>query len=441
MDRRRSSERLTRGGICLLFLFCSLIPSHYVYFHSAGWLAKLGSLLPMVPAGLSLAISLLAGRQLLYGHWAFPGVAVAAGLVVATGVVGGAGSEVPLTSVSREIYYLLTGALLGIVASTGAVRSERVSGLLWFMSGVAALAAAYGVFEFLTGTNPIWGRFYTADSPRYAGFAKTAVIFGNRIKGSVGHPGSFGVYLSLCLPAAVSVALGSKGGKRLSAWACVGMIGTGLLLTFTRGAWLGGFVAMLVYFSRYAVRHLAIAAVVVVVFAASVLSVDKVWDTLKARRTVAQIQNYERDPRGMAYLQVGDMAQARPFLGVGTANYRYIAGRFGDYDDSPDSMYLRVLAENGIVGTTAFVGLFVMLLSTLHRIEGRLRTAGRTRDATCVWAIFAAVCGFAAALVLNDVLYFTLTRVTFWLLVGAGLALGADLPPPGPPSLEGRGEH
>jgi hypothetical protein len=426
MDRRGSSEGLALGGICLLFLFCSLVPSHYVYFLGEGWLGALGSLLPMVPAALSLAIGLLAVRRLWEGGRSIAGVAAAVGLVVATGVIGGAGSEVPLTSVTREIYYLLTGAVLGLAIAAGAASGERTPDFLWSVTLVAALVAAYGVFEFVSGTNPIWGRFYTADSPRYAGFAKAAVLFGDRIKGSVGHPGSFGVYLSLCLPVTVAVALESKGGKRLVGWICVGVIATGLLLTFTRGAWLGGFVAMLVYFSRYALRHLAIAVVVAVVFAAGMLSVDKVWDTLKNRGTVAQLQNFERDPRGVAYRQVGDIVQAQPFFGIGTANYRFLAERFGDYDDSPDSMYLRVLAENGIVGTTAFVGLLVALLSTLHRIEGRLRTAGRTRDATYVWAVFASVCGFAAALVLNDVLYFTLTRVTFWLLVGAGLALGVE---------------
>ena len=185
---------------------------------------------------------------------------------------------------------------------------------------------------------------------------------------------------------------------------------------------------MLVYFSRYALRHLALAAIVVALFAGGLLSVDKVSDTLERRRTIVQLRNFERDQRGVAYRQVGNMVQAHPFTGVGTANYRYLARKFGDYDDSPDSMYLRVLAENGVVGATAFIGLLVVLLSTLRRIEGRLRSVGRSRDASYVWAVFASSCGFATALILNDVLYFTLTRVTFWLLAGTGLAIGADLP-------------
>ncbi|MDA0745854.1 MAG: O-antigen ligase family protein [bacterium] len=418
---------LLRGGMCLLFFFVSFVPHRYLLVYGTGSVEMVVNNLAWLPSVFAAGLCLLAFYDRERRHFSHSALFLPVGVCLVLNLLGAVGAEVPGLGLSREMYYFLTGALLGLLAFQGFQGRVHAERFLVFLFAVSACVAGYGIFEFIAGYNPLWGHVFREENVRYAQFAQDAALFGRRIRATVGHPVFLGAYLLLCLPVGVSVAAGRKGPLRLLCWIGVGIVSTALLLTFSRGAWIGAVVAGIVYFRQLAFRHIALVGAVLVVFLAGMLSFDRVWNTLEGRGTVAQLMRFKEDPRGVAYLQVAGMIQDRPFGGIGTAHYRYLAGRYQDYDDTPDNMYLRLIGENGIVGFGALLALFVFVFKVIKHGEDRYISLRQFKQANLCRGILASVCGFWVDLITCDALYFSLTRITFWVLVGVGYALAQEM--------------
>jgi O-antigen ligase len=195
----------------------------------------------------------------------------------------------------------------------------------------------------------------------------------------------------------------------------------GLTLTFTRGAYVAGIVSLLVYGAHHRRHTINIVAAGVICLVVAMMSIDRVWDGLAGRDTMNQLENFRTDQRGLAYAHAAAMFRDSPLLGVGVGHYRISARRHGDFNDTPDNMYLRMIAERGIVGLTMTSLLFAVLIS-------RLRTAVRSEQAgpstrAVTYAVLASLIVFWISCLTCDVLLFPLTRIQFWMIVGAGLAL------------------
>jgi O-antigen ligase len=216
----------------------------------------------------------------------------------------------------------------------------------------------------------------------------------------------------------------------------------GLLLTFSRGAWVGVGAGAAVYGglrvgiggrrnptasgSVLRFRDVVRAVVAVAVFITLLLSFDKVSKTLAERGTLEQMKAFKTDPRGVAYAQAAGMVMDHPLLGTGTAHYRYLAKRYGDYDGTPDNGYLRILAENGILGLGAMIAVFAALLKGLFRCVRE--ATGPDFRASLAAVLAASFSGFYVDMITCDALQFPLTRLTFWMLAGVAMSLGHRQP-------------
>jgi hypothetical protein len=155
-------------------------------------------------------------------------------------------------------------------------------------------------------------------------------------------------------------------------------------------------------------------------------SIDRVWSTLESRGTIGQIQRFATDQRGIAYRQATAILVAQPLLGVGTGLYRFAGGRVGDWNDTPDNMYLRLLAEHGIAGLAAAIVLFAAIINVIHVARRSLYARGCVLEADLCLAVMAGMAGFLVDMITCDALYFPLTRVSFWIVSGLGLAVAGQ---------------
>ncbi len=274
------------------------------------------------------------------------------------------------------------GIYLFVVNAIGR-REAKVLVLLILLAGISQ--ALLGIYQFFGRVGPegflLFGRFM-------------------RAHGTFEQPNPYGGYLGLVLPLAYSLAFGAKGeGRReegftlysllltpylLTALATMGLILmlTALLMTWSRGAWLGfmaAFIVMNAVRSRRAAILFALGLIllslVIVMGGLQLLPMaitQRFLDFLPFLGGV-DIRQVEVTPANfavverLAHWQAGwDMFSEHPWLGVGIGNYEPVYPAYAlPYWDEPlghaHNYYLNIAAEAGLVGLSAYLALWVAI--------------------------------------------------------------------------------
>jgi O-antigen ligase len=117
-----------------------------------------------------------------------------------------------------------------------------------------------------------------------------------------------------------------------------------------------------------------------------------------------------------------------PVLGVGLGNYSV---NYQDYSRAigldtrrtprtPASLYMELLSEQGVVGTTIFAFLLVLIFRELRSARRNFRLSGMRDEAFMVTAVFAGFAGYMISAIFKNSAYSN----AFWVLVGIALAAG-----------------
>ena len=293
--------------------------------------------------------------------------------------------------------------LLTLYALRGA--TWRLGGLVVCLLLAPALTALIGIGQFWFGIGP-----------------ESFAIGGGRVRayGTIGQPNSFAGYMNQAWPLAVGVALTALAtpwidtSRRrhlitLAAAAAAALTGAALLVSFSRGGWVGALGGMIVLILaggrlmpsqlRMGVRQLMVGTVgglllllllggggllpaAVVQRAASLVGNLRIFDARGADITPANFAVVER----MAHLQAAwNMLQQHPLLGVGPGNYTIAYETPPRPDQPPMSVhpwyesrghahnyYLHIAAEAGLLGLCAYLLLVGALVLQALRA---LRTA------------------------------------------------------------------
>jgi putative inorganic carbon (hco3(-)) transporter len=201
----------------------------------------------------------------------------------------------------------------------------------------------------------------------------------SRVAGTLGHPNKLAVFLNmlLLLNLAMLFAAPSRRARRLLL-VPMAIMGVAMLLTFSRGGWLGltlGGGLTLFWCLFRIVRHRTLTAVILLVAAGAVLVT-----TFAAVPAVRQ--RLFEDDYGTAALRV-PMSQVavnimahHPWLGVGLNNYTAVSKQ---YDNSFDwvsyafhrpvhNEFLLIGAEQGVIVLALFLAILGRMLFYLYRI-------------------------------------------------------------------------
>jgi len=242
------------------------------------------------------------------------------------------------------------------------------------------------------------------------------------------HPNTAGYLFAMSLPLAMFVATASTGWWRaVSVVSCASQM-FALVLTFSRGAWLGWTAAML--YLAVALRRWKYLTALMIVAASGILVSPSLQDRLASvTRPRDDLAIRERLQRFTSAFQLG---MDHPILGVGYGRGRlkeslrpYLKGTI--LEDSPvlhtHNVYVELFAETGLVGLLAYLWL---LGHTLLRLR---RAARRREGSERLWG-FALSASWIAAIVtgLGDIPFFHHeTRIFFFTLLAlAHMDAGAD---------------
>jgi putative inorganic carbon (HCO3(-)) transporter len=291
-------------------------------------------------------------------------------------LAGGGATSYPL-AIKETLKWVLL--VLAYIFTRVTIRDDRaVRAVLTALFVAGAGQALWGVIQFVLGIGP----------PAFAigGFM--------RAYGNFGQPNPFAGYLGTILPLALAMVLVPHPGRfRAVALLAVALTGLGILLSLSRGAWLGlaiSVAVMLVAWSQRArglvLPFTVMVAIVIVlgmfnilppILANRITSVTDNFGVFDVRTVTLTSENFAVVER-MAHWQAGwAMFVDHPFLGVGPGNYPAL---YPNYYIPPweaalghaHNYYLNMAAEAGVPGLLA---LLLVLFLAFRGLRRRLRVA------------------------------------------------------------------
>ena len=235
----------------------------------------------------------------------------------------------------------------------------------------AALVSLYGVYQYVTGSSVMAEAW--VDSEMFASISGRAVS-------TLENPNMLGEYLILLIPLAVGMFIGyGEGLRRIPALFCVGCMGVCLLMTWSRGAWLGLIGAALLFlfiWHRRAVwlifAGIASIPVLPYILPASIIgrftSIGNLGDSSTSyrmyiwRASCEMIRDY-----GWTGIGIGEGAWDKvypmyAYLGVETAPHSH-------------NLFLQIWLETGIGGLLIFVAVLFLMVQSVFTLYRRLYTA------------------------------------------------------------------
>src|SRR5262249_37647765 len=236
-------------------------------------------------------------------------------------------------------------------------------GYLYFVSSdcTPERAARWSLMIVISGA--FWG-FYGSTRWIFLGLTPQNA-FGSARPFFVDH-GAYSAFLAMTLPIAVLRTMEGHGRARLAYGIATSLIGLGVLLSFTRAAWLSIAIVvpmvLLLWRGRRGIRNL-LAPAILVLFAACILGgtgvVDRITRHAESIVATENVSNVERVNRWIAAIE---MVRDRPWLGVGYDAFgqsypRYrrklIVTELAYQRMGPHSEPLRILSETGWLGMAA----------------------------------------------------------------------------------------
>ena len=314
---------------------------------------------------------------------------------------------------SLKVGALTVAFLLFAIVLENAIRSKRqLDGLIRAMVLVGAVVALYGVCQYLFG----WGYQSAAwvDSDMFS-----SITF--RVPSTFSNPNMLGQYFILIIPFGGACLLTAKHWNSRMVWLiCCGLMCVCMLLTFSRGAWLGLLFAGAVFFVLLDPRLILLSPFA---FAALVLVMP---DTVIGRFTsIGNMGDASTSYR--VYIWMGVLAMLKKYWlcgigpGDGAFNLVYPAYSYNSIV-APHShnLYLQIICDAGICE------LLVFLMILFHYFRRLCVAMGREKD----WdsrlfqiAAVASVCGFLVQAMTDYSFYNYRVMFLFWAVLGIGAVL------------------
>lgn len=337
----------------------------------------------------------------------------------------------------RTLLFLFLNCIVIFYITVYLLRDERnLKRLLYIAFIVGTLASLYAILQY-GGIEPIWTRKIDP--------------FGTRSVSTFGNPNFLASFLILILPVIAVLAVFEKSLiKKLFLGGLLGVNLLGLLVTRTRSAWLGLFVA-LIFLAFFLVSYqvsLISKNRKWLIFLAGVLFLVMLYPVrverqgerkvMVAKVAFAKVKSIA-DFKQMAYVQrfliwqaAYSMFKESPLLGHGWGNFEIIypfhQGKylkikkyspFRTHANNAHNEILEIASQTGIVGLGVYIWLFILFFKI--GIDG-YRKLTTEYDKTVVLGLLASIFGMLVDNLLNVSLHFPMPALLFW--VWMGLAVG-----------------
>jgi O-antigen ligase len=345
-------------------------------------------------------------------------------LYVCTEALSFAVAPPDLVAYRNFLHTAILGVMLLVLVLNEAANSEPETigtTIVWLTTVIAALS----IVERIAQRNPIM----EAGTTELYMSSQIVQLTEGVYRPYVGffHPSEAGTFMALGLPFALR---NWARWRSAASGVMLAVIAGGLLVNDTRGAWAGAAVAVLLS-GRNVWKVLT--KLVLTGAVGTGITYFFVGNSAFTRRLTDPDNLYGR----FEYWRAALRAFADHFwLGVGHMQFPQVYLSY--MQDLPntvrmdlakiyavDNMYLTTLAENGLLGFIALIGLLVYMAALLRQSRKELEIWGLSAEASFVRCSELALAAYAVSGVFADVELFTKVTKYFFILVGLGLAAGA----------------
>jgi O-antigen ligase len=276
-------------------------------------------------------------------------------------------ASIPLSAAPQDGMKVMTDVFLKVVAIFILMINlidtrERLQKMMKLVVIAGSVLAIFAIGNYLAG------KFVVTDK-------QVGIRIAGVVGGIFGNPNDLAISLALLVPLALGLALMSRGTSRLFYLICSGLLSLGVILTFSRGGFLGLAAMGLVLLKRFGRQHraaTALAVVFVVLFFTVAMPVgyseriSSIFEggndptgSIRARRELLQRATY--------------LAVSHPVIGLGIGNFHIYSIR----EQRAHNSYLEISAELGVLGLIAYL---IMLFSPLRRLRAIQREYQPDRD-------------------------------------------------------------
>jgi len=337
----------------------------------------------------------------------------------------------------RNLLFLFLNCIVVFYITIYLLQDERnLKRLLYIAFAVGTLASLYAIIQY-QGIEPIWPR--------------KIAPFGARSVSTFGNPNFLASFLILILPVIAVLALYEKSlTKKLFLGGLFGVNFLGLLVTSTRSAWLGFFVAS-IFIAFFLAAHQV--SIILrnrkwLIFLAGLLFLMMFYPVrverqgerkvLVVKLAIEKVKSLT-DFKQMAYVQrfliwqaAYSMFKERPLLGHGWGNFEIIypfhQGKyleikkyspFRTHANNAHNEILEIVSQTGIVGLGIYIWLFILFFKV---VIDSYRKLNIEYDKTVVLGLLASIFGMLIDNLLNVSLHFPMPALLFW--ISMGLTMG-----------------
>jgi O-antigen ligase len=195
------------------------------------------------------------------------------------------------------------------------------------------------------------------------------------VQGMFGNPNDLALSLNVLLPLAVAFALCAKGWQRIFYFICTALLTVGVVVTFSRGGFLGLVAAGLVLLWKLGRRNRGLAVLAFILATGFFLAIMPAGYSNR----LTTIFSMEEDLTGSSQARrellnrAVEVASNHLLIGVGMGNFHIYSIR----EQVAHNSYLEIAAELGLLGLLAYLILILSPLRSLRRLEGETRNHQR----------------------------------------------------------------
>jgi O-antigen ligase len=405
-ERARSLHRIAFGGLFLFTLLLYIRPNEM--FPEVFGTFPLSKIIAVITVLAYVAAKLGSGERLTI----LPIELKMFGAIALLGVLFAPLATAPEDSVDVLLDQFVKVLIIFVLMVNVITTRQRLRSIMSLVVVCGTIIAVLAIKSYLVGDFTIVEK-------------KDVGVVGLRITGAVGgifgNPNDLATSLDLLLPLAVALALISSGVKRAIFFACAAMLAAGVIVTFSRGGFLGLSAMGGVLLWKVGRRNRAFTTMAfAVMFGVFVVAMPGGY----AGRITSMFHIGE-DPTGSSQARrdllerAASVAAHHPIVGVGMGNFHI----YSIHEQVAHNSYLEIAAELGLAGLAAYLVLIFAPLRSLRKIEreaappdssGALRDhdTGRRREiyylSIAVQAVLVAyiVCSFFGSIEYQWFLYY-----------------------------------
>lgn len=272
---------------------------------------------------------------------------------------------IPIAASSQDSQDMLFDVFLKVVIIFAVMINvlntrERLHSILKVVVFCGTGLAIYAIYSYLQGHIIVTGN-------------KLVVRIAGLVEGLFGNPNDLATGLAILVPISVALALTRRGIARVTFFACTILLLAGIVVTFSRGGFLGLVAMGAVLMWKVGRRNRTVTALAFLVM----LGVFMAMMPGGYASRLTTILHIEEDPTGSAQARrellnrATSVAIAHPVIGVGMGNFHI----YSIQEQVAHNSYLEIWAELGLTGLIAYMILIIAPLRSLRRIERETRNA------------------------------------------------------------------